>query len=354
VVLSIVMATSVKQLSKSEQVIGIVSELWLWAVILTLLGLIFWYRQAGKQLVWVPFEDISQLQVGSPVNLMGSDIGYVTEVVPTKDHVMVQFETYTHTPSLPRGAEYTVEFNGLAGAKTLEVLPPAPGAAIKADKVIEEPIRLKDVFKTQKVMAQALESTMDNISDALGDVSSFSAYPQMLQEANRALVDSGHLMLQRDAFIQAQSRQFHNTLTKAVDSMNTFYIPLHQFEVMSTPERFRETSLQTSRDLAMTVTDLYGFLGQCVSEHHVQELHRQATGRTAQLKALRQRVQSSASVFDQRYASINQWLAQVLQQFITAQQKLQHPPVTSRVIQAKQVTANWAGQTRKLNQSKIK
>lgn len=125
---------------KKEQRVLYIShkgEILFWLIILlfiTIFGLMFYYTKlkhtANEYRIYMP--DVDGLIVGSPVRMMGIEVGHVTKIKPIKDEVYVRFVLHDKSIKIPQGTEATVEFSGMAGSKSLEVYLP------EKDKYIDE------------------------------------------------------------------------------------------------------------------------------------------------------------------------------------------------------------------------
>ena len=69
-------------------------------------------------------QDVDGLIVGSPVRMMGVEVGHVTKIKPTKNEVYVKFILTAPDVYVPQGTVVTVEFSGMAGSKSLELYLP--------------------------------------------------------------------------------------------------------------------------------------------------------------------------------------------------------------------------------------
>lgn len=69
-------------------------------------------------------QDVDGLIVGSPVRMMGVDVGHVTKIKPTANEVYVKFILTAPDVYVPQGTMVTVEFSGMAGSKSLELYLP--------------------------------------------------------------------------------------------------------------------------------------------------------------------------------------------------------------------------------------
>lgn len=94
-------------------------------------------------------EDINGLIIGSPVRMMGIQVGYVTKLKPVKDSVYIKFVLTHPDVYLPNGTKVAVEFNGLAGSRSLEIYPPDQTTYLSKETPMIEVMqtkRLRDVF----------------------------------------------------------------------------------------------------------------------------------------------------------------------------------------------------------------
>ena len=94
-------------------------------------------------------QDVDGLIVGSPVRMMGIEVGYVTKIKLTNDEAYVKFILTNPKVYIPKGSEVTVEFSGMAGSKSLELYLPDKNTYLdKTTPVISvnPPKRLHDAF----------------------------------------------------------------------------------------------------------------------------------------------------------------------------------------------------------------
>lgn len=90
--------------------------------------------------------DVDGLINGSPVRLMGIQIGYVNQIDIVGEDVYVRFTITEKGVKLPRGSVATVEFTGLGGSKSLEIYPPEIHSQIPPEDVLiaQNPKRIHD------------------------------------------------------------------------------------------------------------------------------------------------------------------------------------------------------------------
>jgi len=100
--------------------------IWFIALIFLLLGtsVIYFNSVKLKNTYHIFMPDIDGLIKGSPVRLMGIQIGYVSNLEPIGDEIYLSFVVTHPNLKIPKGASATVEFTGIAGSKSLEISPP--------------------------------------------------------------------------------------------------------------------------------------------------------------------------------------------------------------------------------------
>lgn len=120
--------------------------------------------------------DVDGLIVGSPVRMMGIEVGHVTKVKPTNGEVYIKFILTDENMSLPQGTVATVEFSGMAGSKSLELYLPDKNTYIDKDIpliTVNPPKRLHDA-------AGLLNEMFDKINSILSNSSSFGNQVQKM------------------------------------------------------------------------------------------------------------------------------------------------------------------------------
>ncbi len=113
-------------------------------------------------------QDVDGLIVGSPVRMMGIEVGHITKIKPTSNEIFIEFVLTNKDVFIPQGTSATVEFSGLAGSKSLELYPPQKGDYIdKSTPVlsIEPPKRLHDAMSLLNDMFKKLGSIIYTTSD---------------------------------------------------------------------------------------------------------------------------------------------------------------------------------------------
>ena len=113
------------------------ADVLLWSLILAVLtggvwAWQWWWLRQSRQLLHATFHDVNEVRRGAIVRFMGVDIGYVEKITLTppsnttlspENTVDVVMKTFPGTPRIPEGATVTIQYTGLAGGKSMEVLP---------------------------------------------------------------------------------------------------------------------------------------------------------------------------------------------------------------------------------------
>lgn len=142
-------------------------ELLIWlTVVLIFVGIIsltYIYREkndTNDYQIFMP--DVDGLIVGSPVRMMGIEVGHVVKIKPVHDEVYIKFVITEPDIVVPRGTKATVEFSGMAGSKSLELYLPDENSYIDENIPIlsvNPPKRLHDAV-----------SLLDDMFDKIGSM----------------------------------------------------------------------------------------------------------------------------------------------------------------------------------------
>ena len=108
----------------------------------------------------VAFNDIDSIVVGSPVRILGVDIGHVCKIQTAYDKIYVDFIVTDDKVKLPPGTKATIAFFGIAGSRSIELTPPEKGSE-ETGIVVRDPIRIGDAFG---IMEEFLRATMVSIA----------------------------------------------------------------------------------------------------------------------------------------------------------------------------------------------
>lgn len=102
------------------------------------------------------FTDVDGLIKGSPVKMLGYQVGYVSGIsLINDDDVFVSFIITDKDINMPDSMVATVEFTGMGGSKSLE-LTPVNSKDKKNIISVTQPRRVQDIYVNQTVIAQNL------------------------------------------------------------------------------------------------------------------------------------------------------------------------------------------------------
>lgn len=126
----------------------IITELIIWLLILSGGFYFFLYKTTLKDNTnnsyYLFFDDAGGLVKGSPVRLMGMNIGYVRDVKIFENKVFVSFLVTKENVKVPNRATATIEFYGLGGSTSLEL-----SQETSADEENEDTIIPSDTYRIQ-------------------------------------------------------------------------------------------------------------------------------------------------------------------------------------------------------------
>lgn len=148
-------------------------ELLIWLlVILLILAVSTFFQHINMQKdndYTIFMNDVDGLIEGSPVRMMGIEVGYITKIKPTNGEVYIKFLITDNSITIPQGTVATVEFNGMAGSKSLELYLPDKTTYIDKNVpilTVNPPKRLHDA-------AGLLSDMFDKLSSIIYTSSSF-------------------------------------------------------------------------------------------------------------------------------------------------------------------------------------
>ena len=171
-------------------------ELLIWLIVvliiisLSSMGLIFKEKNDEND-YQIFLQDVDGLIVGSPVRMMGIEVGHVTKIKPTNTEVYVKFILTNPDVYIPQGTRVTVEFSGLAGSKSLELYLPDKNTYIENSTPVIEvmpPKRLHDALGLLNDMFKKLSTI----------IYSTSSFGSKLEE--NGLMPSGNVINNTESF----------------------------------------------------------------------------------------------------------------------------------------------------------
>jgi hypothetical protein len=218
--------------------------LWLFIGLVLAWQLPLWIPKA-PQAIMLRFKDSSELSAGSPVRLMGTEVGWVHNVRFKKDHVQVKLRFYRDSPHIPPGSEFTIEFTGIAGAKCVEITPPdallsskpaSNNRPLNAHRngrhdpnhyVVVEPIRMADVQQGGLLQVDAMKEGAENTARLLDPDSNTTEYNlaanrRLLQQVNRSMANGTNVLTGARGVTQRIENGLHNTSHNIASTFNDY------------------------------------------------------------------------------------------------------------------------------------
>lgn len=140
--------------------------IWLLEIIIWLLiisGSLFFFiyntsiKENVKNTYYIFFDDVDGLVKGSPVRLMGINIGYIKDVKIFDNKVFTSFVVTKENVSIPRRTAATIEFYGLGGSTSLELNPTLKVTEEKQDEIIpSSTYRIQDFWDGQELVSNVM------------------------------------------------------------------------------------------------------------------------------------------------------------------------------------------------------
>lgn len=103
----------------------------------------------------IEFIDIGGITKGSPVRFMGMNVGYVRKLKTKDKYINVQILITKKNMKIPNGTVARVEFYGLGGSKSIELMP--PDGSCDVGIITANTIRIGDVAKELSGLVDIIE-----------------------------------------------------------------------------------------------------------------------------------------------------------------------------------------------------
>ena len=188
-------------------------ELLFWLVIILIITAFSTFNYINKiktdnnYNIYLP--DVDGLIVGSPVRMMGIEVGHITKIKPTNEEVYVKFIIPDKSIAIPQGTVATVEFSGMAGSKSLELYLPEKQTYINNDVpilAVNPPKRLHDAMGL-------LNEMFDKINAIIFTSSSFGQKVKQINLPSENTQDIG-------SFVNYADKVVNDANKKALDLEN--------------------------------------------------------------------------------------------------------------------------------------
>lgn len=212
---------------------AIIIEILIWILVLTFIigGVAFVYHKTRVKpnLYSIQFKDIDGITKGSPVRFMGINVGYVRKLTSVDKSIAVQIFITKKDMKIPKGTTARVEFYGLGGSKSIELM---PSNEVDYDGIITtDNIRIGDVVSEVRGFVQILEiidkfvqsldkNAIQDILEAVKDTS-----PDKIKdiEAEMKKMDNDITVKVSDI----QNKQ--SAMTKTINKANDMVLKINKF-----------------------------------------------------------------------------------------------------------------------------
>ena len=177
----------------------------------------------------IDFRDIDGITKGSPVRFMGINVGYVRKLKSKNKHIQVQIIITQKDMKIPNGTVARVEFYGLGGSKSIELMP--PDGSCDVGIVTGDTIRINDVAQVATGFVDIMEQIEKYIKglDKAGMEKFFNQIKntndEQIKEIGKEIQNVNSNMTQKIEKIKTEQNQMVKSIKKAdetVDKLNEF------------------------------------------------------------------------------------------------------------------------------------
>ena len=117
----------------------------------------------------IDFKDIDGITKGSPVRFMGINIGHVKELKAKNNRsISTDIIITNKNIKIPNGTTARVEFYGLGGSKSIELMPPVDENSEHSGILTNKTIRIDDVVHEMKGLVEVIEIIERFVEDMNG------------------------------------------------------------------------------------------------------------------------------------------------------------------------------------------
>lgn len=212
---------------------AILAEIIVWTILLSIIfsGIIFTYSKifVEPNIYNIDFKDIDGITKGSPVRFMGINVGYVRKLKSKNKHIQVQIIITQKDMKIPNGTVARVEFYGLGGSKSIELMP--PDGSCDVGIVTGDTIRINDVAQVATGLVDIMEQIEKYIKglDKAGMEKFFNQIKntndEQIKEIGKEIQNINSNMTQKIEKIKTEQNQMVKSIKKAdetVDKLNEF------------------------------------------------------------------------------------------------------------------------------------
>lgn len=202
-------------------------ELVIWIAVIGLISgatyTYFYFKFIKPNLYTIYFKDTDGLIKGSPIRFMGIVCGHVRELKYHKDSIEVQMIITKKGVKIPSGSVASVEFSGIAGSKSIEIMPPKNNLS-DIGIVTKDTLRLTDVLDEYMYIGKAFASLKDFV-DAINQDTILKVF-SAIDEASPILKNADKTVSEGSSKYHEFNRRVENIiesekkLEKTLDKIN--------------------------------------------------------------------------------------------------------------------------------------
>ena len=205
--------------------------IWIFALVVLIGGavLVYYQTQIKPNLYTIQFKDIDGITKGSPVRFLGINVGYVRKLTSADKAIMVQILITKKDMVIPKGTRARVEFYGLGGSKSIELMP--SNSSDSKNIATVDNIRIGDVVGQARSFVQILEiidkfvqnldkNAIQNILEVVEDIS-----PNEIKKVEADMKTTTDNITFKVKDVQTKQTAMSNTINKA----NEMVLKLNKF-----------------------------------------------------------------------------------------------------------------------------
>ncbi|MBQ9245905.1 MCE family protein [bacterium] len=166
-------------------------EIIIWLLIIFCGSLFFIYRttikDSSQNTYYIFFDDVEGLVKGSPVRLMGINIGHIKDIKIFDNKVFVSILVTKEGVIIPKSATATIEFYGLGGSTSLELNPSTATEDTGKEEIIpSDSYSVQDYWNGSKLSSEVMIVLYDGLRETI-DNSGIMHKRELLKQNKKVL-----------------------------------------------------------------------------------------------------------------------------------------------------------------------
>ena len=181
------------------------------------------YKENAGNTYYLFFDDVKGLVKGSPVRLMGINIGYVRNVKIFDNKVFISFLVTKDGVKIPSSATASIEFYGLGGSTSLELNPKTSDNSLDTEEIIpSKSYRVQDFWNGQALVADVMINIYGAIGRTIKSTGLIDKKEYLKQSAliNKFAQQTGQINEAQTVLIYKMSEDTLNYLPKLPDDID--------------------------------------------------------------------------------------------------------------------------------------